>query len=55
MKRKLEDVDAVEKPSSSSSSSIIATSMNTTDIVLQTSSLKLSQKQDYIFHGGVSF
>ncbi|CAN7006444.1 unnamed protein product [Brassica rapa subsp. trilocularis] len=53
MKRKLQEVDAGEKPASSpSSSSAIGTSMNTTDIVLQTSSPKLSQKQDYIFHGG---
>ena len=56
MKRKLQEVDAGEKPASSpSSSSAIGTSMNTTDIVLQTSSPKLSQKQDYIFHGGDSF
>ncbi|CAA7021469.1 unnamed protein product [Microthlaspi erraticum] len=49
MKRKQQDddKDAVEQLASSA----VATSMNTSEIALQ-SSPKLSQKQDYIFHGG---
>ena len=42
MKQKMQDEEAVDS----------SDSMNVTDIVLQSSSPKLSHKQDYIFHGG---
>lgn len=51
MKRKQQDDDDKDGVEKLASSAIVATSMNTSDIVLQ-SSPKLSQKQDYIFHGG---